>query len=68
MGIAPTSIDRVLVSGGTARIPLVQQAVATLFQQDVVPVADPELSVCLGTGIRAAALTEHAVVEAAHRR
>lgn len=65
--LAPQRVDRVVITGGTSRIPFLQRELAKFFGQEVTPLVDPELSVCIGTGLRAAVLTQHGVKQAAHR-
>jgi molecular chaperone DnaK len=66
-GLSIEKIDRVVITGGTSRVPFLQRALARFFAKEVVPLIDPELSVCIGAGLRAAVLTKHAVREGAHR-
>ena len=50
---SPTEIDRVLLCGGSSRIPAVQQMLATLFGRPPEQVLDLDLSVALGAAYEA---------------
>ncbi|MFH1129843.1 MAG: Hsp70 family protein, partial [Pseudomonadota bacterium] len=52
-GIAPKSIDQVVLTGGTCLIPLVQKKISALFGKKPI-LQDPHLTVARGTAIRAA--------------
>ncbi|MBK8480376.1 MAG: Hsp70 family protein [Proteobacteria bacterium] len=65
--LAPEKIDRVVITGGTARIPFVQRELSRFFGRPLAVIIDPELSVCVGAGLRAAVLTRHRVKQGAHR-
>ena len=66
-GLQPTQVHRVILTGGTSRIPFVQRELSRFFGKDIRPVIDPDLSVGMGSGLRAALLSQHSVVEAARR-
>jgi serine/threonine protein kinase/actin-like ATPase involved in cell morphogenesis len=66
-GLRTDRIDRIVITGGTSRIPFLQRELAQFFGKPVTAVIDPEQSVCIGTGLRAAVLTRHRVKQAARK-
>ncbi|MBI5546161.1 MAG: Hsp70 family protein [Deltaproteobacteria bacterium] len=66
-GVALQRVDRVVITGGTSRVPVLQRELARFFGKPVTSLVDPEMSVCIGAGLRAAMLTKHQVRQAAHR-
>lgn len=47
-GLVPSDIDKVLLVGGSSRVPLVRKMVQETLQKDISLDADPELAVCQG--------------------
>jgi molecular chaperone DnaK len=56
--LAPTSIDKVILVGGSTRIPLVKSRVAGFFGTPPLDRMNPDEVVAVGAAIQAAALTE----------
>ncbi len=56
--LSPTSFDRVILVGGTTRIPLVRQRVEAFFGTPPLDRIHPDEVVAMGAAIQAAALTE----------
>lgn len=50
-GIKWEGIDRILLVGGSCRIPLVQKRLEQQFKRPVVAIDDPELAICFGAAI-----------------
>jgi acyl carrier protein len=50
-GIKWENINRVLLVGGSCRIPLVQKRLEQQFKRPVVAIDDPELAICFGAAI-----------------
>ena len=55
-GIKWESINRVLLVGGSCRIPYVQKRLEQQFNRPVVAIDDPELAICFGAAIYGATL------------
>jgi|GEM_PF-1097454 len=45
-------IDRILLVGGSCRIPYIQQVISQKFQRQALLVDEPELAVCIGAAIK----------------
>lgn len=60
-GLAPEQIDRVILVGGSTKIPLVQQMVEEHLGQAPVDGVQPDLCVALGAALQAAVLTGEAI-------
>jgi molecular chaperone DnaK len=56
-GIRPTTLDNVILVGGSTRIPLVKRMVADYFQRAPLDNVDPDLVVAKGAAIQGFALT-----------
>ncbi len=54
--LAPTDLDRVILVGGSTRVPLVQEMVAAHLQQSPVDGIQPDLCVALGAALQAGVL------------
>lgn len=54
--LQPHDIERVILVGGSSRIPLVRKRVAELFQSDPYTALDPEQVVALGAAVQASIL------------
>ncbi|MCA9666236.1 MAG: Hsp70 family protein [Myxococcales bacterium] len=52
-GVTPQQVDRVVMVGGVARMPLVRKRVQEYFEREVSLVVDPEHAVVLGNAIHA---------------
>ena len=65
VGLTAEQIDRLVVTGGTSRIPFIQRELSRFFGCEASPLVDPETSVCIGAGLFAALTTRHSVKEAA---
>ncbi len=50
-GLEPSAIERVLMVGGSTRMPMVQDALASVFQADVGHFVDPDHCVSMGAAI-----------------
>jgi len=55
-GLAPSSVNQVLLTGGTSRIPFIRQGLERFFGRELPEVVDPEAAVALGAGVHAASL------------
>ena len=51
-------INKILLVGGSCRVPIVQQALTAKLEQAIVLADEPELAVCLGAAIRGDALEQ----------
>ncbi|MDR0819150.1 MAG: Hsp70 family protein [Oscillospiraceae bacterium] len=51
-GLTPATIDRVLLVGGSSRIPLVTTRVERIIGKTALKTADPELAVCMGAVLK----------------
>jgi molecular chaperone DnaK len=58
--LSPTSFDKVILVGGSTRMPLVRQRVEAFFGQQALDRVNPDEVVAIGAAIQAAALTEGA--------
>ncbi|HPG65154.1 MAG TPA: Hsp70 family protein, partial [Saccharofermentans sp.] len=56
-GLTPSDIDKILLVGGSTRIPAVQDAVKTYFSKDPFKGINPDECVAIGAAIQAAVLT-----------
>jgi molecular chaperone DnaK len=56
-GITPKEIDRILLVGGSTRIPAVQRAIKTMFGKDPDKGINPDECVAIGAAIQAGVLT-----------
>ncbi|MGW4943623.1 Hsp70 family protein [Actinoplanes sp. NPDC004185] len=56
-GVAPAELDAVLLAGGSSRIPLIGQLLATAFDRPVVADPHPEHSVAMGAAVATALVT-----------
>jgi molecular chaperone DnaK len=56
-GIKPKDIDRILLVGGSTRIPAVQRAIKTMFGKDADKGINPDECVAIGAAIQAGVLT-----------
>jgi molecular chaperone DnaK len=54
--LSPTDLDRVILVGGSTRVPLVQQMVAAHLEQSPVDGIQPDLCVALGAALQAGVL------------
>ncbi len=52
--LTPRDVTRVLLTGGTSRIPVVRRGLERFFDREIAEVVDPEAAVALGAGIHAA--------------
>jgi molecular chaperone DnaK len=52
--LTPRAVTRVLLAGGTSRIPLIRRGLERFFDREIAEVVDPEAAVALGAGIHAA--------------
>jgi molecular chaperone DnaK len=57
-GLAPSQIDRVLVVGGSTRIPLIRETLVRMFGDKTRLSKDPDLAVSLGAAIAANSLSQ----------
>ncbi len=57
--IKPADVDRVVMVGGSTRIPAVRAAVAKLFDTEPYTAINPDLVVALGASVQAAILAGH---------
>lgn len=58
-GVKWERIDRILLVGGSCRIPYIKKRLESQFQRPVVQIDDPELAICYGAAIYGTMPTEH---------
>ncbi len=59
-GLRPTQVDKVILVGGSTRMPSIQRMVADYFGREPLVTHDPDLVVARGAALQAAALTADA--------
>ncbi|MBT8493740.1 MAG: Hsp70 family protein [Deltaproteobacteria bacterium] len=56
LGLRPSDLSQIYLSGGSTYVPAVRQAIANRFQIPVRSLVPPEYAVCLGAGVQAATI------------
>lgn len=61
IGLEPSDMDQVVVSGGVSRMPFVRRRLSEYFKRDIEALVNPDEAIGLGAGFRAAQLSRFAV-------